>query len=283
MSSIVLFHSITPIPQHLKDCVTKIRSISSIPIYLLTDTNIDPGILNLKTINITKYDTLNWLNQIDYFNNDLSFGHLWKSSCFRMFYIKQAVQEFNLEDVLHFDNDVLLYENPESIVQTINECNMKYAVTAHNADEIVMGMSFIKNYDSLTNLINFIENELKKGFGYLHSNYRGFPNEMQLISKSNLNDFLPILPDTLVEERYSKYFKKFNSVFDPSSYGQYLGGTFSEKTPGWFGTHQEIGKWISLEKIKVFMEDKMPYLKYEGQKIKINNLHIHSKQTGLFL
>lgn len=283
MSCIILYHTTTPIPQHLIDCVEKIRQLSNIDIHLLTDKDISPNVKNIYVKNIKNYDSLNWLNELDYFNNDLSYGYLWKSSCFRMFYIKKYIEDLNLQNILHFDNDVLLFEVPEKIIELMTKYINKYAITAHNQDEVVMGMSFIKNVESMLPLLDFIQRELYRGFAYLHSTYNGYPNEMQLISRSNIYDNLPILPGFISSERYSKYFQEFNSVFDPSSYGQYLGGTFSEKKPGWFGRHQEIGKHLSEDKIKVIMEDKNPYLVCQDQKIKINNLHIHSKQTGIFL
>jgi hypothetical protein len=281
--SIILYHTDTKIPEHFADCVAKIRQLSNIQIYFLTDSDFNTDISNFNILNIKKYDNLNWLQKLDYFKNDNSFGNLWRSSCFRMFYIKELMQELNLTNVLHFDNDVLLFENPEKLIEHMSNVDMEYAITAHNKDEVVMGMSFIKNHDSLLPILNFIQNELQKQFSSLQSSYNGYPNEMQLISKSNLVDFLPILPTSITEERYSKYFEIFNSVFDPSSYGQYLGGTFNDKTPGWFGTHQEIGRLISLNKISVMMEDKFPYMCMEGQKIKINNLHVHSKLTRIFM
>ena len=283
MSSIILYHTTTPIPQHLVDCVTKIRQLSNIDIHILTDSNIAPNVKNVYIKNINSYDCLNWLNQLDYFNNDATFGYLWKSSCFRMFYIKKYMEDLNLQNVLHFDNDVLLFEKPETIIELMVSNINQYAITPHNEEEVVMGMSFIKSYERMISLLDYIQKELFKGFVYLHSTYSGYPNEMQLISRSNIYDTLPILPDCISSERYSKYFNQFNSVFDPSSYGQYLGGTFSEKKPGWFGVHQEIGKHISDNKIKIIMENKKPYLIFQDQKIKINNLHIHSKQTGMFI
>lgn len=283
MSSIILYHTTTAIPNHLIDCISTIRKLSNIDIHVLTDVNAIFDINNVHVKNIKIYESLNWLNKIEYFDNDKTYQHLWKSSCFRMFYIAKYMEDLNLNDVLHFDNDVLLFETPEKIIETILTNNIKYAITAHNDQEIVMGMSFIKTAESLSGILEFIKQEFNKGSNYLHYSYNGCPNEMQLISRSNLYDTLPVLPPSISSERYSKYFDEFDSVFDPSSYGQYLGGTFNEKTPGWFGRHHEIGKNIAENKIKVIMENKNPYLIYQDKKIKINNLHIHSKQTGKFL
>lgn len=281
MSNIILYHTHTQIPNHLIDCLYKIRQLSKIPIYFLTDTDITIDD-SVQTINIKKYSSLNWLSEINYFSND-HYKNLWQSSCYRMFYIQSLIEEKNLTNILHFDNDVLLYENPEKLIEVMSNNIIDYAITAHNENEVVMGMSFIKDASSLPNLLNYIQTELFKGPDYLNREYDGYPNEMQLISKSKLYNTLPILPTDISSQRYSKYFNIFNSVFDPSSYGQYLGGTFSEKKPGWFGTHQEIGKYLSENKIKVIMENKNPYILYNDQKIKINNLHIHSKETEKFL
>jgi hypothetical protein len=283
MSSIILYHTTTDLPKHLFDCIKQIRNYSNITIHLLTDKNYELNINNLIIKNINDFSSLKWINNLDYFNSDYSFGHLWKSSCYRLFYIQNYIEDNNLSNILHFDNDVLLFESPEKILEMVSVYKNKIAITAHNECEVVMGMSYIKDSYSMEALLEFVKSELHKGFDYLHKLYNGYPTEMQLISKSNQYETLPILPRQISSERYSNNFDKFNSIFDPSSYGQYLGGTYGEKKPGWYGTHHEIGKNISENKIKIFMEDKNPYLICQDQKIKINNLHIHSKQTGMFL
>ena len=278
--SIILYHSNTPIPQHLRDCVTKIKQYSNIPIYLLTDSN--DGIDGVETCNINQYSDFNWLNGLEYFNG-YDLPQMWKTSCYRLFYIKKLMEEKNLSQVLHFDNDVLLYESPETIIQKISEKYDNFAITAHTNNEVVFGMSYIRNADSIKPLIDYLQNQLTINFSTLKNKYDGFPNEMRLISAYQGWQPLPILPSGLTEYRYTNNYEHFNSVFDPSSYGQHIGGTWAEKRPGWFGTHQEIGKFIGNGKIKVIFENRNPYLIYEGNRIKINNLHIHSKNTGSFL
>jgi hypothetical protein len=279
--NIILYHTNTPIPPHVTDCIKKIKQYSNIPIYFLTDTDISYDGVNV--LNINKYNELNWLNTLDYFSGNDSLSQMWKTSCFRMFYIQKIMQDLNLENVLHFDNDVLLYENPEILIEKISNKYNNFAVTAHSHDEIVFGMSFIKNSNSLNSIVSFIKNELSLPSNILKNKYSGYPSEMRLISASHQCDFLPILPENLTENRFTKNYLHFNSVFDPSSYGQFIGGTFSDKKPGWYGTHQEIGKFIANNQIKIIFENRNPFVIYMGSKIKINNLHIHSKNTGLYL
>jgi hypothetical protein len=187
MSSIVLHHTGTKLPSHFFDCVKKIRSYSSIPIHLITDDLNDYG-LNIKIHDIKKYYELNWLNNLEYFSND-NLKEMWRGSCFRLFYIEKLIQEENLNNVLHFDNDVLLFETPEKIIEKFFNYE-KFAITHHNDDEVVMGMSFIKNDNSLKEINEFIKNELNMNSFILSTKYNGFPNEMRLLSKSKLCDFI---------------------------------------------------------------------------------------------
>jgi hypothetical protein len=279
--AIILFHTNTDIPQHLLHCVEKIRQYSKIPIYFLTDSN--SHIDDIIHISIAKYDKFNWLNELNYFRGNDHLSKMWRSSCFRMFYIQEFLKDKQLKNVLHFDNDVLLYEKPEKIIELMDSLYDNFAITPHNSDEVVMGMSYIKNENSIDGLVSFIENELKIDSHILSNKYNGYPSEMRLISAYNKIEMIPILPTNLSENRYTNNYYKFKSVFDPSSYGQYIGGTYSDKKPGWFGVHQEIGKFIANNDIEVIFEDRNPYLIFKEQKIKINNLHIHSKQTEKYL
>jgi hypothetical protein len=279
--AIILFHTNTEIPKHLIDCVVKIRQYSKIPIYLLTDSieKID-GTVHIST---KQYEQFNWLDDLNYFNGNDNLSKMWRTSCFRLFYIQQFLKDKQLKNILHFDNDVLLYENPEKIIELMDNLYDNFAITPHNSDEVVMGMSYIKNENSIDGLVSFIENQLKIDSYILSNKYGGYPSEMRLISAYNQIEMIPILPDSLSENRYTNNYRKFKSVFDPSSYGQYIGGTYSDKKPGWFGVHQEIGKFIANNDIEIIFEDRNPYLILKEQKIKINNLHIHSKQTEKYL
>jgi hypothetical protein len=281
MSNIILYHTHTPIPDHVIHCIKKIREYSNIPIYFLTDQPV-ASTENIIVIDIKKYEMLNWLNSYNYFLQD-DHAHLWKSSCFRLFYIKEFMEEYNIENALHFDNDVLLYENPEFIIEQLIKLNYNFGITAHNNTEVVFGMSFIKTADALNNVVNDIKQEFELPYNILKTKYQGYPTEMRLISALSKYETIPILPNNISVERYSNNYTEFNSVFDPSSYGQYLGGIYRQCIPGWYNASQEIGIHIGNNNIKVFIENKIPYIDCQDKKIKINNLHIHSKQLEKFI
>jgi len=87
------------------------------------------------------------------------------------------------------------------------------------------------------------------------------------------------------------YMDNFNKyIFDPATYGQYLGGNNKNKKFKDFGIYEKntyIGKEILKNKIKILWEKdennfNRPYCLYNKEKYKIFNLHIHSKNLKQF-
>jgi|APGre2960657373_1045057.scaffolds.fasta_scaffold28637_2 hypothetical protein len=285
--SIILYHRKTEIPNHLNDCIAKIRQYSKLPIYLITDSAYSNS--DIEVIDSKKYQDLNWLDEFyagTYYRNDKEY-HMWKESSYRFFFIHKLMEEKNLSNILTFDNDVLIYENPEKIIELISQRYNGFAITPQCDYEVVMGMCFIKTPNDAANVSNFFSNEYKIPQEELKAKYKGYPTEMRILAKYNEAQYLPILPNTICSDRYSNNFNHFNSIFDPAGYGMYIGGlsplNVTEPTPGWFHDYQEIGKHLKANRIRVIFEDRNPYLILNGTKIKINNLHIHSKQTYKYM
>jgi len=123
---------------------------------------------------------------------------------------------------------------------------------------------------------------LESGFTALQQRHGEWASEQRLVGCSSHIDYLPILPAGVASEAYSKHYEQFQAVFDPSSYGQYLGGTQSEP-PGWFGVHHEIGRLLGEQRLDVVWEHRRPFVVVDGQRVPIVNLHIHSKKTAEFM
>ena len=103
------------------------------------------------------------------------------------------------------------------------------------------------------------------------------PNEMQLLAgiakrRPDLIKTLNVLPN--IDEKY---------VFDPSSYGQYFGGTNQGHLPGYKNTKHIIGSEIISGNIIPLMIEKKPFVKKGQIFYPIVNLHIHSKNTSEFI
>jgi hypothetical protein len=284
---IILYHRRTPIPNHLRDCIAKIRQYSKIPIYLLTDSQYEDN--NVIVVDTARYDDLKWLDSHEInipYKNEKEY-HMWRESSSRFFYIQKLIEDKNLQNVLTFDNDILLYENPEKILEKITEKYQKFTITAQCENEVVMGMCFIKDNSAIQEVVDFFTKEYK--LPNLHKKYNGYPTEMRILSEFTKNStHLPILPDNISSSRYTFNYKHFDSVFDPAGYGMYIGGlsplNITVPVPGWYHVYQEIGKYLKSNTIRVLFENRFPYLIVKGEnRIKINNLHIHSKETYKYM
>jgi hypothetical protein len=108
-------------------------------------------------------------------------------------------------------------------------------------------------------------------------------NEMTLLAIFNQKSF-HILPHMSIDfGAYGEFDFRPEYVFDPGSYGQYLGGTNNGHGAGYAGDHHFIGEAINKGLIKPIFEDHKPYVLCYGNKYPLFNLHIHSKKLEQFL
>jgi hypothetical protein len=216
----------------------------------------------------------------------------WGATLSRLLYIEEYMKRFDKTDVIHFENDVLIYFD----LKTHEDSILKFrnlAITKGGNSQIMTGFFYIKSHRSLEHMTDYWIDLLEKyRLRVLRRKYGiGMMNEMSLLfiySKSfnkEYLDYFPILP----EGEHAYNIESFYSLFDPASYGQYVGGTDKNKVPGFLHESHYIGKemldhpddyevvWL-LEKGDVCV----PGLKYGRSIMKINNLHIHSKRLSDF-
>lgn len=260
-------------PSYLIDSFESIYSVEpESRIILITDQDIEiDGVEILQVKDISSEQTKKSM-MMDLFRNDPN--QLWRTSIFRVFLVRDAMKHLSLEFCYHFDSDVLMFQ-PSSIFENLIADFDGLYMTYHTEDEMVFGFSRFGNIskiDEICNILHEVIFDPQKQQEYSV----GMANEMQLLGgiykrRPDLIKRLNILPD------------ETNIVFDPSSYGQYFGGTHQGHPPGWYGEHHIIGKLIGEGKVKPVMIDSKPYVEYDGKKYTIVNLHIHSKNTKQFL
>jgi hypothetical protein len=254
------------LPPWIFDSIESVsRADKDANIFLCTDKEIE--IKNVSVINsdsIMSEQTEKILNK-NIWNFDSN--PLWRTSLNRIFFILDMMKYYSHDEFVHFDSDVILFHDFEIISSFFN--SEGFYITPCNNTELVFGYSYCNSIDILDEICKeILKSQEDKNF--LKNITNGWPSEMQILSgiqKLNPNIFklLPTIPDENTEY-----------VFDPSSYGQYLFGTHSEKKPGWYGTHHWIGELISQNKLDIYMNDGIPYV----NQTKIVNLHIHSKNTN---
>ena len=190
----------------------------------------------------------------------------WKYCSKRLFLVYEYMKKENLENVIHLENDVLLYSTMDY------PFDENIYLTMDSASRCIPGIIFIPNYKLLTNLVENYD------FG------RNDMVNMALFYREN-NDIVktfPIIDDSVEVSMYNENFNQFNSIFDGAAIGQFLGGTHGVPDTAFVNETCEIKydkynfEWVKKDKFLV------PYIKINDKLILINNLHIHSKNLEKF-
>jgi len=260
-----LVHIGSQLPQHLIHCLRQIIFVdSNCKITLCTDSNIKFDDSRITVINKNDLDIP---NTGSYFCNERD--PLWITSLQRIFLINSFLKKTN-EPIIHFDNDVLIYTH--NVVDLLIE-NEVY-VTPQKHTEHIFGYCVIKNKDKFDIISNNIYNAVSKGEQFVLSQTTDFLNEMRLLNfygKNHIVD-LPVHPSIGSID---------NTIFDPITYGQFLGGSNNGHPPGFLDKNHIVGVLLDNHS-KVYMTDKHPVIEYKNTAYKINNLHVHGKQLSKF-
>jgi len=274
---------------YLEVCINNILSVDkNAKVYLITDKKI----LSSKDINVINFSDLeksqNMKSRLfDYFEySELNSNKypVFLTSLLRIFAINEFVNQSNIKKFIHFDNDVLIYKPFEYIQnkKIFNEFNIN--ITRNKSEELVFGYSYFPNINKLKSLINHLSEILDNHEHYSNSFNRGKTlYEMRMLNIASLLDKdlffdLPSLP----------YYSKNKIIFDPSSYGQYFNGKHINRgnfifKRRWVSTQEIIGREIMSKRIKPFLRNKLPYVKYENTDYQLMNLHVHSKNLNKFV
>tara|TARA_R110000824_G_C15171432_1_gene672931 strand:+ start:423 stop:1262 length:840 start_codon:yes stop_codon:yes gene_type:complete len=190
----------------------------------------------------------------------------WHRTAERIYYLEAYISENNLCDVFHFENDVLLYGS----LDLVPTCDM-VMVLPMSRNKSTFAFTYVPNPQQLHEVCQF--------FNWLLSNHneetlmrhvQDHVSEMSLLHialKKQLVSALPTLPT-----------QNDKIVFDPGSYGQFLGGTNNGHSSGFTDSQHFIGEAINNGDLNVVF-DGVPSV----NGVKIFNLHIHSKNLKEFV
>ena len=152
----VLFHIGLSFPTHIRQCIQNIKHFNpSSKIYFLTEvdsiSNTSPDV---EYVDVRDFDSYQLLKS----NIFISSYHasLFRNSLFRFFFINEFIKKRGLKNVIHFDNDVLVFEDYSKHLAIFETSDI--FITPHSPDEYVCGTMYIKNNidiicDYLSNLI----------------------------------------------------------------------------------------------------------------------------------
>jgi len=250
-------------------------------IYVITNLSLFENFKNyidkIKLINLDYLnDTYNFYSST---NLDKNFRNgFWTLTSLRFFYIYEFMKKYNVYDVIHLENDVLIYYNCNEI---INLFNKKYVYIPFDTfKRNIASIMYIPSADT---------------FKIVLDNYDFTKNDMENFSviknKTTLIQNLPIFytDETVNEEIYfvSNNYNIFGYIFDAAAIGQLLGGVDPRNCEG--NTVGFINETciIKYNNYKIWFEKinnmNKPFIIIKDKKIPIFNLHIHSKNLNQFV
>jgi len=199
----------------------------------------------------------------------------------RVLYFCLFVYKNNLINSIHAEADNLIYSDnidPFNAVFSSGEFGFSNEKYTNSAPAII----FLKDKQSAENLINLHIKLLKKGESNIVSTI-GIPfhyiTDMNFLFLIFLygKDYkmLPCLPFG----EQGKNFEIFNMVFDPTSYGQNLGGTNNGHSKGYVSREHFVGNEIHHKTIEVMSKNKKPFIIYNSREIPLFNLHVQNKNS----
>jgi hypothetical protein len=202
----------------------------------------------------------------------------WILASLRFFYLYQLIDKYNLEDVFHLENDVIIYYNCNQI--------LKYVVK----DYIYIPFdSYERNIASILYIPN------KNVFKKIIDNYNFTINDMYNFANikkiTGLIESFPIFINTIDMTDEQKFVSTnshiFPYIFDAAAIGQYLGGVdplnIEGDTTGFINETCVI-KYNQYKFVFKNIDDlKKPFIIIDNIEKPIFNLHIHCKNLLKFM
>ena len=276
-----LYINIGKIPDYFRISLESIKiSNPNSKVYLLTD-DLTFKLEGLEILYLEDVIGLEAQKILDsnYFSNEKN--PLWKTSMVRVFLLKDLAKYLNIDSFIHFDNDVLIYQNYENLKNLFdNDAGLN--ITRNDKKTLVFGFSYTSNIKKFDLICEHLFKILTDGIlNNPEENTAYVDNEMHLLNniyeQTNLISVLPSSPAQLRSKKNKKY------IFDPSSYGQYLDGWHEDPGISTISLNQSISSLFLKNEIVINYQDVKPYFELNDQKYFLANLHIHSKNLSKFL
>lgn len=267
----VLFYSGSP-PNYINDCIDSIISTEKqdYSIFYCGDVDLKRNDIIFINKNIIKSNLISKVEKLNYFKNDPN--PLWLNSFLRIFYILEVAKYCKIDEFIHFDCDVLIFKPYREIL--LNFKKDKLNITPVNELFLNFSYSFIDNLSVLETICFLILEILEESSKHESKYYNGNRfNEMNLlniayIKNPNVFSLLNILPN-----------EKNNYIFDPGSYGQYIGGVHNKMFSKFYINEEHyVGRNIIKNKMKIKFKNGRPIVIHNSKLFELVNLHVHSKK-----
>jgi hypothetical protein len=211
----------------------------------------------------------------------------WTLTSLRFFYIYALMNKYKLKNVVHIENDVVLYYNSDELLTNID--NTKIYVPFNSFGVNVACIVYIPNADLFGFLLHHYNMAYfdMRIFAYWKHTFPHLIEAFPIITYEHEKTLGEINP---IQSLISSNFPRFNQIFDGNAMGQYLGGIDgrnvenNENTVGFVNAECYV-KYNQYSFVwKGETGHKKPFIVLtNGEQIPIFNLHIHSKDLDKFV
>ena len=266
------------IQSHIYESLNSVLSNDeSANIFFCTDQNINSkserfNLINLNEINFELIDEIDKLENFENLDNN----PLWKTSLMRIFYIYEVANKVKLDSFIHFDSDVLVYKPYKDLIKNFDQS--KINITQLSKDMLIFGYCYVANLDNYKKVCESIIEIYEKKSHYENKYYGGKSLvEMRslylaYVKNPNLFNILPSSPKDNKE-----------ILFDPLSFGQYLGGRHYKRfSKGYLDPEHLTYNFMKNKEIFPKFKKGKAYIVHDDENIDLANLHVHSKKLSRY-
>lgn len=296
--SFVLVHlGKKPIPDYVWDCIRQIRLFNDNPIYLIVNIyNIGinlPKVLRYK-VRLVYAETLIPSSVHKKYQKNTSNKWFWRFTTERFFFVSELMQKRGLCNVLHLENDNLIYCRVDDYLEQFQNLNgdQMIGVTRDSNHRCIGGIVYIPAKEALDGYLAFVAENPEL-------------NDMQSLSdylETQQCSYLPVVYDEYesthemtnqlgqsLEEKYhfSACSKSFGAVFDAAALGQYIGGIDkihnSGDSRGFINETACYNPKLMGCEWRIIEGKKVPVIQGEDYFYRVFNLHMHCKELYKYL
>ena len=204
----------------------------------------------------------------------------WTSTSSRFFYIYALMKRDGIIDVIHIENDVLLYYNCDILQSRLDRTKIYLPFDSYSRN--IASIMYIPSH--------LIFKKVLDRFIYSENDMYNF-SLIRKIMPETIDQFpicYPLDSFTLEQKYVCSNFDLFKMIFDAAAIGQYLGGVDPRNTPGdtrGFINETCVIKYTDFVYKWITGNDgvRRPFIILKnGDSIPIFNLHIHCKCLEVF-
>jgi hypothetical protein len=304
-AAIVQVHLGKELPPHIYPQLEQSRVTNpSVPTYLIVSetASFDEAAIDRLDVTIVRAEAIRKCRNHRLFSlfnrtNRRAMGGFWLFASERFFAIESFLRACRLRDVVHLENDVMLYADLDGLLPRLSEGCPRIGVTMDSERRCIPGFVFIKDVDALSEMNSFLlkgylrrrQNDMDALASYIVGADKGACSALPVVPRG-YREAYPLenaLGQKGASTWYDEAFDCFGGIFDAAALGQFLGGIdkriAKDAKPGFINETAVYDP----RNLGLFWKDesgmRKPYGKIGDREFPVFNLHIHSKDMTEFL